>query len=204
MTQIPGMLQEMSELQSTSVLEGSYDLRLARQDYHLSKQDRMLHHLLSQKSRHEFLVKCFEAEEGRVRFTHNLLEAIQTEFETMCVALNRRMVCYFLFSDCLDRQCDLLIPCHAQNEYSRLVSQDRDEDSGCDDIGNDPNGPVLIRSCDTLLHTIHDILSNAPDNPDISVPQMHHQRRRPKLQNGEQSYISMLKCTFIHVDDIHV
>lgn len=93
MEQIPRMLQEVSELQSTTVLEGSYDLRLARQDYHLSKQDRVLQHLLSQKSRHQFLVKCFDAEEKRMRLTHNLLEAIQTEFETICESLHRRQVC---------------------------------------------------------------------------------------------------------------
>ena len=89
---LPTLLRELSELQSTTVLEGSYDLRLARQDYHLAKQDRVLHHLLSQKSRHEFLIRCFVLEERRVRYTHNLLEAIQQEYANACEAWNKRMV----------------------------------------------------------------------------------------------------------------
>ena len=40
-TQLTGLLQDMATLQVTRVLHGDYDLKLARQDYFTSKQDKV-------------------------------------------------------------------------------------------------------------------------------------------------------------------
>lgn len=38
---LPGLVQELGELQATSILKGDYDLKIARQDYFTSKQDQV-------------------------------------------------------------------------------------------------------------------------------------------------------------------
>lgn len=40
-TELPGLLRDTSVLQVTRVLHGDYDLKLARQDYFISKQDKV-------------------------------------------------------------------------------------------------------------------------------------------------------------------
>ena len=39
---LPGLVQELGELQATSILKGDYELKIARQDYFTSKQDQVL------------------------------------------------------------------------------------------------------------------------------------------------------------------
>ena len=41
-TQLPGLLQDMATLQVTKILHGDYDLKIVRQDYFTSKQDKVL------------------------------------------------------------------------------------------------------------------------------------------------------------------
>ena len=38
---LPGLVQELGELQATSILKGDYKLKIARQDYFTSKQDQV-------------------------------------------------------------------------------------------------------------------------------------------------------------------
>lgn len=38
---LPGLVQELGELQATSILKGDYALKIARQDYFTSKQDQV-------------------------------------------------------------------------------------------------------------------------------------------------------------------
>ena len=38
---LPGLVQELGELQATSILKGDYELKIARQDYFTSKQDQV-------------------------------------------------------------------------------------------------------------------------------------------------------------------
>ena len=38
---LPGLLQELGELQATSILKGDYELKIARQDYFTSKQEQV-------------------------------------------------------------------------------------------------------------------------------------------------------------------
>ena len=79
------LLQRLGDLQETTVLEGDFDFKVARQDYYLSKQKRvmtlpwpavhsavilmryvvfaqMLQHLTAQQARHKFLIVAMDAE----------------------------------------------------------------------------------------------------------------------------------------------
>ena len=38
---LPGLVQELGELQATSILKGDYELKIARQDYFTSKQEQV-------------------------------------------------------------------------------------------------------------------------------------------------------------------
>ena len=40
-TQVPDLLQDMATLQISKVLEGDYDLKIARQNYFTPKQDKV-------------------------------------------------------------------------------------------------------------------------------------------------------------------
>ena len=40
-TQVPDLLQDMATLQISKVLHGDYDLKIARQNYFTSKQDKV-------------------------------------------------------------------------------------------------------------------------------------------------------------------
>ena len=44
--QLPGLIQEMAALQVSTVLHGDYSLKIARQDYFTSKQDKVYTHLI--------------------------------------------------------------------------------------------------------------------------------------------------------------
>lgn len=73
------MMKEHAELESCSVLDNAYDVKLARQDYYLSKQDRIMFYLLAQRSRHEMLQMGLEAEEKHIVHIQHIFEAIQRE-----------------------------------------------------------------------------------------------------------------------------
>ena len=45
---LPGLVQELGELQATSILKGDYELKIARQDYFTSKQDQVSSYCLLQ------------------------------------------------------------------------------------------------------------------------------------------------------------
>ena len=48
---LPGLVQELGELQATSILKGDYELKIARQDYFTSKQDQVSNFLFDLRSR---------------------------------------------------------------------------------------------------------------------------------------------------------
>ena len=51
-TQLPGLLQDMATLQVTKILHGDYDLKIARQDYFTSKQDKVFSHMTTVSASH--------------------------------------------------------------------------------------------------------------------------------------------------------
>jgi HAUS augmin-like complex subunit 3 len=77
--QLPGLIQEMAALQVSTVLHGDYSLKIARQDYFTSKQDKVISYLLAQTSRQELLSMLYEVELRRHRDTHRLLSAASNQ-----------------------------------------------------------------------------------------------------------------------------
>ena len=78
-SELPGLLKEMSTLQFTKILHGDCDLKIARQNYFTSKQDKVIFHLQAQRARHEMLSMLYELEFRRHRETHRLLSAAETQ-----------------------------------------------------------------------------------------------------------------------------
>lgn len=76
---LPELLQEMATLQFTKVLHGDCDLKIARQNYFTSKQDKVITHLQAQRARHEVLSMLYELELRRHRETHRLLSAAKAQ-----------------------------------------------------------------------------------------------------------------------------
>lgn len=110
-TQLTGLLQDMAALQVTRVLHGDYDLKIARQDYFTSKQDKVfksntmqyliiflclshdsqvISHLQSQRSRHELLSMLYEVELRKHRDTHRLLTTTEKELTELKEERERR------------------------------------------------------------------------------------------------------------------
>ncbi|XP_065899010.1 HAUS augmin-like complex subunit 3 isoform X2 [Dysidea avara] len=77
--QLPNLVQEMANLQFTSVLTADHDLKLARQDYFTSKQDKVIDCLRSQLSRHQLVLMLYELELRKHRELYKLLKAVQLQ-----------------------------------------------------------------------------------------------------------------------------
>lgn len=75
---LPGLVQELGELQATRILKGDYELKIARQDYFTSKQDQVITQLVLQRSRHEFLSMALEVEGRKNRDTHRLFSTLES------------------------------------------------------------------------------------------------------------------------------
>jgi hypothetical protein len=81
-TDLPPLLDELAVLQATPVLRGDYQLKLARQNYFTSKQDKVIHYLLKQRGRHEFISMALEREGRQLRDSHRLLSAAEAQLKT--------------------------------------------------------------------------------------------------------------------------
>lgn len=75
--EIPGLIQESLSSQVSHILTGDYNLKLARQDYFISNQDQVIHPLVQQRARNEFLTMAFELENRNHRDIHRLLVAVK-------------------------------------------------------------------------------------------------------------------------------
>ncbi|XP_071477236.1 HAUS augmin-like complex subunit 3 [Diadema antillarum] len=75
--EIPQLLEVNAALQTTHILSGDYDLKIARQDYFTSKQDKLIEWLTVQRARKEFLDMSYEVEGHHHRNTHRLMTAAE-------------------------------------------------------------------------------------------------------------------------------
>ncbi|KAJ7350150.1 spindle assembly [Desmophyllum pertusum] len=89
---LPGLVQELGELQATSILKGDYELKIARQDYFTSKQDQVITQLLLQRSRHEFLSMTLEVEGRKNRDTHRLFSTLESTLGDAVKGMEARSV----------------------------------------------------------------------------------------------------------------
>ena len=88
--ELPNLLREVAELQSTKILQGDYHLKIARQDYFTSKQDQVINQLMLQRSRHEFLGMSLEVEALRHRETHGLFTTVENMLQKNVSSLELR------------------------------------------------------------------------------------------------------------------
>ncbi|XP_077981905.1 HAUS augmin-like complex subunit 3 [Glandiceps talaboti] len=90
--QLKSLVHKIGELQTSRVLNGDYDLQIARQDYFTYKQEQVMKQLIVQKARSEFLTMSFEVEEKKHRQTHQLLSGISKFLKMNQQSLQSRMV----------------------------------------------------------------------------------------------------------------
>ncbi|XP_030834013.1 HAUS augmin-like complex subunit 3 [Strongylocentrotus purpuratus] len=74
-SEIPRLLEVNASLQATHILSGDYNLKVARQDYFTSKQEKLIELLSVQRARKEFLDMAYEVEAHHHRATHRLMTA---------------------------------------------------------------------------------------------------------------------------------
>jgi HAUS augmin-like complex subunit 3 len=88
--QLPGLVQDLATLQVSAVLHGDYSLKMARQDYFTSKQDKVISYLEWQTARQELLSMLLELELRRHRDTHRLLSAASSQLSSWALSRDRR------------------------------------------------------------------------------------------------------------------
>ncbi|ELU04551.1 hypothetical protein CAPTEDRAFT_225812 [Capitella teleta] len=130
--QLPALLKDSANLQVTKILRGDYDLKITRQDYFTSKQDKVVAQLLKQRARYELLTMAYEIELKDHRETHHLMTAIRsllqkekTDYEQSMVwrrLFNHSPTCQFLsFSQSLMRE-----PSLSPSKFQRSTVDSRD------------------------------------------------------------------------------
>ncbi|XP_065069595.1 HAUS augmin-like complex subunit 3 isoform X1 [Rhopilema esculentum] len=88
---LTSLVKEMSEFQTAKVVSGNFDLKIARQDYFISKQDAVIEELLLQNSRYEFLSMLYEMEAKSHRETYHLLSTAKSILNNDRDALGKRL-----------------------------------------------------------------------------------------------------------------
>lgn len=85
------LLNELQQLQSTNVLKGNYDLKIARQDYFLSKQNEVINQLLLQFSRNYLLTTLYEIELKEHRNSYHLIASSKSILENEIEFIQKRI-----------------------------------------------------------------------------------------------------------------
>lgn len=90
-SEVPTLIQECKGAKVLRVLTGDYDLKLARQDYFTSNQDKVINELVKQRSRNEFVTMALEVELRRHRELHHILTSLHTQLHNQHVQYQGRM-----------------------------------------------------------------------------------------------------------------
>eukprot|EP00794_Sanderia_malayensis_P008128 gene8128-8998_t len=85
------LIEELSELQPKKILSGNFDLKIARQNYFISKQDMVIDQLLLQNSRYELLSLLYEIEAKVHRESYHLLSAAKSFLNEEANGLEERL-----------------------------------------------------------------------------------------------------------------
>ncbi|ESP05467.1 hypothetical protein LOTGIDRAFT_228043 [Lottia gigantea] len=88
---LPLLVKELVPLQGNPILTGDYNLKLARQDYFTSNQDKLINLLISQKARYEFLTIAYEVEARHHRDIHRHLTAVRLQLQSHLKEWKNRM-----------------------------------------------------------------------------------------------------------------
>ncbi|XP_053393932.1 HAUS augmin-like complex subunit 3 [Mercenaria mercenaria] len=89
--EVPKLIQECKDAKVLRVLTGDYNLKLARQDYFTSNQDKVINELVKQRSRNEFVTMALEVELRRHRELHHVLTSLHTQLHNQHVQYQARM-----------------------------------------------------------------------------------------------------------------
>lgn len=87
---VPKLIQECKDAKVLRVLTGDYNLKLSRQDYFTSNQDKVITELVKQRSRNEFLTMALEVELRKHRELHHILTALHSQLHKQLVELENR------------------------------------------------------------------------------------------------------------------
>ncbi|WAR23282.1 HAUS3-like protein [Mya arenaria] len=109
---VPRLVQECRESKVIRVLTGDYNLKLARQDYFTANQEKVIRHLVVQRSRNEFLTMALEVELRAHREIHHILTSLYAQLSSQFQLWQARMVW------CDVRQCPDPGPTQAGNDDS--------------------------------------------------------------------------------------
>ena len=88
---LSNLLSELGELQAAKVLRGNYDLKIARQDYFTSKQDKVIKQLLLQNARYDYLSMLYEVEGKAKRDAYNMLSTARSLLDKEVTACESRL-----------------------------------------------------------------------------------------------------------------
>ncbi|XP_060551458.1 HAUS augmin-like complex subunit 3 [Ruditapes philippinarum] len=89
--EVPKLIQECKDAKVLRVLTGDYNLKLARQDYFTTNQDKVINELVKQRSRNEFVTMALEVELRRHRELHHVLTSLHTQLHKQHVQYQARM-----------------------------------------------------------------------------------------------------------------
>lgn len=85
------MIKKNAASQVSKILTGDYEMKLARQKYHLSKLDELIQISGRQQSRQEFITAAYTVEDQHQRDAHHLLTSIQMELTAIKDNWQKRM-----------------------------------------------------------------------------------------------------------------
>jgi len=156
------LLDDLQQLQGCTVLQGNYDLKIARQDYFISKQNEIITQLLLQCSRYNFLTMMNEVEMKSHRNSYYLLSTMKSLLEAEIEALTERIALMgdpVALADVKDRetidsQDELLL-----SLYNTFVS-----------LSNEDEMPVLYKTYNSLIESIQ-VFSKSMRSNDEKVEQ---------------------------------
>lgn len=89
--EVPKLIQESKEAKVLQVLTGDYNLKLARQDYFTSNQEKVINELIKQRSRNEFVTMSLEVELRQHRELHHILTSLYTQLYDQYVQYQGRL-----------------------------------------------------------------------------------------------------------------
>lgn len=81
LNEISSLVKELQKSSVSPILTGNYDVKIARQDYFISKQDELIKQLLLQNSRHRFLTLLCEVDLNNQQNMYHVLSSIKTLLE---------------------------------------------------------------------------------------------------------------------------
>ncbi|KAK3091012.1 hypothetical protein FSP39_016466 [Pinctada imbricata] len=88
---LPTLIKQSTATQVSKILTGDYNLKLARQDYFITNQDKLIQQLISWRSRNEFLTMAFGVEIRHHQDVYRLLSTAHQQLQSHLKLWQERM-----------------------------------------------------------------------------------------------------------------